>query len=365
MTKKSTKSYFGAFVVVGSALLLLNLFLAPNHLLLGRVPARSAQTTSAFNRGALSSPFNRNALRSQRSRLPTPNGWGGIELHEVSFEEDLKKAREEGRNISLSGGAKGSGRFGFAADDFDKAQAEMDAITKPLYGDEALEKIRAEKDLWIFAYGDNMWEEKYPIAEARAGWVKGFLRRFWALSTKHYGKPGYPGRSLTMIREPGSWMWGYLHRIAEEDREKVMSLLAEEAEEGEIPQVVEFGYCLPAKEGGGYRKGLSLSYVMDQESEGFSKLEDATEIAREVCRSVGEEKSGVGYLLSLYNTMRKIPGFDRTEGYALDHHVDDIVEILPVNYRKEKGFIVRKSRLAKFNLAPPKFKKPEPSTFNA
>ncbi|GAB5367158.1 hypothetical protein AAMO2058_001205600 [Amorphochlora amoebiformis] len=289
-------------------------------------------------------------MRMRRLGVIRPRGYGGENLGYESYEDDLKEALKQGTE-------EGKETL--------RELAELNRIVEPLYGDDALAAIRAEKDMWIFTYGSDMYDPGFEVDEKREGWVKGFVRRFYAISTKKHGTPEAPGRTLTMVRDPGAWIWGYLMKVSEDDKEKVLTYMAENADPGEIPQVVEMGYAKSSStEGGGIFGGKALSYVMDPKSEFYGKTDNSTTIARDVVMGVGEKGSGAGHLLGIFNTMGEISGFDRTEGFEIDHHVDDVVEALPKTWRQERGFALKKTRLKREAFVP-KTRTPAVTTYNA
>eukprot|EP00472_Partenskyella_glossopodia_P007240 CAMPEP_0197527570 /NCGR_PEP_ID=MMETSP1318-20131121/22158_1 /TAXON_ID=552666 /ORGANISM="Partenskyella glossopodia, Strain RCC365" /LENGTH=355 /DNA_ID=CAMNT_0043082293 /DNA_START=17 /DNA_END=1081 /DNA_ORIENTATION=+ len=237
----------------------------------------------------------------------------------------------------------GQSMFGIKADSDLLGEGKTDMVPAYKRGDEALEAARNAKELWIFAYGKDMWDPSFEgIVEKRDGWVKGFLRRFYGVSSEKYGSSETPGRVLTMVETPGAFMWGYHYRIADEHRETVLETLAKNAENGAIPRYHQMGFAYPSKEGGGIYDGHSLAYVIEPDSASFSELEDPLAIAKEIYNANGSQGANAGYLLGLYNTLGEIRGFDRNFGFAIDQHVNEIVDMLPLSLTKQMGFNLRK-----------------------
>jgi len=67
--------------------------------------------------------------------------------------------------------------------------------------------------VWIFGYGSLVWRPDFPFAERRPAWIEGFARRFWQGSTDHRGRPGAPGRVVTLVPHAGARCTGLAYRL--------------------------------------------------------------------------------------------------------------------------------------------------------
>jgi len=101
-------------------------------------------------------------------------------------------------------------------------------------------------DVWIFGYGSLIWKPPPHYDSRVAGWVEGYVRRFWQSSEDHRGTPTNPGRVVTLISqqfyallddpspEPapeeshsgqGGRVWGAAYHIPKEHAKEVLEYL--------------------------------------------------------------------------------------------------------------------------------------------
>ena len=84
---------------------------------------------------------------------------------------------------------------------------------------------RAESSSWIFGYGSLIWRTGFAHVERRPARLRDFVRRFWQGSTDHRGRPGAPGRVVTLVPTPGGCCEGVAYRVAPEHGEEVLAQL--------------------------------------------------------------------------------------------------------------------------------------------
>ncbi len=155
-------------------------------------------------------------------------------------------------------------------------------------------------DLWIFGYGSLVWRPAFPFAERRAGWVRGWARRFWQSSTDHRGVPGAPGRVVTLVPMPGARCWGMAYRV----------------EPGAVPQVLA---TLDHREKGGYRRVQTavhwtedtalphaVMYLAAEDNPDYAGPAPLEQLASQIRRSEGPSGSNVEYVLRLAQALREL-----------------------------------------------------------
>ena len=79
--------------------------------------------------------------------------------------------------------------------------------------------------LWIFGYGSLLFRPGFPFQERRAARVHGFERRLDQGSPDHRGTPERLGRVATLRRTEGASCTGAVYRVADADREAVLTAL--------------------------------------------------------------------------------------------------------------------------------------------
>lgn len=165
---------------------------------------------------------------------------------------------------------------------------------------------------WIFGYGSLVWRPAFPFVERRAGFVRGWARRFWQASTDHRGVPEDPGRVVTLTAAPGTRCFGMAYRVAPADAPAVLAGL-DHREKGGYRRVtidvhVERGEVLPG----------ALMYLATEDDECYVGPAPLAEIAARVRRCVGPSGPNVEYVLRLAEALRAMGVPPEEDGHVFE-----------------------------------------------
>lgn len=163
---------------------------------------------------------------------------------------------------------------------------------------------------WIFGYGSLVWRPAFPFVERRAGWVRGWSRRFWQASTDHRGVPEDPGRVVTLVQAPEARCWGMAYRVAAPDVAHVLAGL-DHREKGGYQRVtvdvhLHEGDTLPGV----------LMYLATKDNPHYVGPAPLPELAARVRRCVGPSGPNAEYVLRLAEALR---------GLGVPHEEDEHV----------------------------------------
>jgi cation transport regulator ChaC len=168
---------------------------------------------------------------------------------------------------------------------------------------------------WIFGYGSLVWRPAFPYIERRAAFVRGWVRRFWQGSTDHRGRPGAPGRVVTLHRKASETCWGVAYRIGTE-------------------AVRDVHACLDVREAGGFdRRRIRIwfrdrppssqrgtVYLASPGNPNYLGPAPPDEIAEQIRASSGPSGPNSEYVLRLAGALREMG--------AEDAHVFEIERLL-------------------------------------
>lgn len=168
--------------------------------------------------------------------------------------------------------------------------------------------------MWIFGYGSLMWRAGFPFQERRAGYVRGYRRRFWQGSPDHRGVAEAPGRVVTLLPRPDERCWGIAYRIGSAGRDEVLAGL-DLREQGGYERVIA-----PVLDGADEPFAEALVYIATPDNPHYLGCAPLPEIADHVVRSRGPSGTNAEYVLELADALRAIG--------AEDGHVFRLAELV-------------------------------------
>lgn len=184
---------------------------------------------------------------------------------------------------------------------------------------EAAQRFSQQHDpLWVFAYGSLIWRPSFSYEARVRAYVDGYARRFWQASTDHRGVPGSPGRVVTLVPGPEQRCWGVSYRIAADDRQRVLDMLAEREKGGYALQRVT---CV-AKDR--MHSGVidAVTYIGSPEHPSYAGEVPVEEIAEIVRAAVGPSGHNVEYVLRLADALMEL-GIVDEHVFQLANHLTD------------------------------------------
>ena len=165
---------------------------------------------------------------------------------------------------------------------------------------------------WIFGYGSLVWRPAFGWVERRPAWIEGFARRFWQGSTDHRGRPGAPGRVVTLIEEAGALCWGTAYRLEPEVAEGVLADLDERERGGYERREVRLR--LPDRDPD---EAPGLLYLAGAHNPNYLGEAPLAAIAAQVRDAAGPSGPNLEYVLRLAAALREM-GAEDPHVFALE-----------------------------------------------
>ncbi|GAW18175.1 hypothetical protein ANO14919_076490 [Xylariales sp. No.14919] len=185
-----------------------------------------------------------------------------------------------------------------------------------------------DEEFWIFGYGSLIWKPPPHYDRRIAGWVTGYVRRFWQASQDHRGTPTAPGRVVTLI-ERSFWaaladahdsapekVWGTAYRIKAQHVTEVANYL-------DIREIN--GYTIhytPFHPADGSAPIRTLVYIGTPDNDQFVGPQDPQALAEHIQRSEGPSGLNRDYLLELEKALNEL------SSESGDVHVTDLSDRL-------------------------------------
>ncbi|KAB0801161.1 hypothetical protein PPYR_05515 [Photinus pyralis] len=172
-------------------------------------------------------------------------------------------------------------------------------------------------NMWVFGYGSLIWKVDFPYEIKTAGYIKGYLRKFYQHSTDHRGTPENPGRVVTLIPDSeDSCVWGVAYKIPDKCVDQVIKHLNIREKGGYTCKKLTF---FPLS---GNSPFDILVYVGLEDNQNFAGAADDDSIALQIVNAVGPSGTNVDYLLNLAKSIREIvPMVDDEHLFSLEEKV--------------------------------------------
>ena len=165
------------------------------------------------------------------------------------------------------------------------------------------------QEIWIFGYGSLVWRPAFAHAERVPALLSGWSRRFWQGSTDHRGRPGAPGRVVTVVPDADpAPCWGMAYRVAPADVVPVLAGLDHREKGGYDRQQVEVELAGPGLHGGGVVR--ALMYLATDENPNYLGPAPAEAIARQVISAEGPSGPNPEYVTRLARSLRAMGAHD-------------------------------------------------------
>lgn len=154
-------------------------------------------------------------------------------------------------------------------------------------------------ELWVFGYGSLIWRADFSYAEKKPACIYGWQRRFWQGSTDHRGRPGSPGRVVTLVPSPDGECQGIAYRLQGEDQQHTLESLDYREKGGyqrlEIP--IQLNNTKTVR---------GITYFATPDNPNFLGDAELAAIAKQIILSEGPSGHNLEYLFELEKTLLQL-----------------------------------------------------------
>ncbi|MDA0955590.1 MAG: gamma-glutamylcyclotransferase [Proteobacteria bacterium] len=175
------------------------------------------------------------------------------------------------------------------------------------------QQIMTREGFWLFAYGSLMARPRLPWRGRMEATMPGWTRRFWQGSHDHRGRPGAPGRVLTLVPEPDRGAppcVGFLYFLPPAVARGALTRLDYREKNGYVrtfhPVIDRFGTPREA-----------LVYLAGPGNPAWLGPAPLSDLAAQICAAEGPSGTNTAYLFDLHRTLARL-GLE-------DPHVSDLV----------------------------------------
>ncbi|KAF9976103.1 Cation transport regulator-like protein 2 [Actinomortierella ambigua] len=184
--------------------------------------------------------------------------------------------------------------------------------------------------MWLFGYGSLIWRPDLEFEESIAGYIQGYVRRFWQSSTDHRGTEEAPGRVVTLIpyqeflakfelddehhSEADGITWGVAYKIPQHKVAETRAYLDHREKNGYETHYVDIyqpGEDKPVVE-------KAIVYIGSTTNSEFAGPAPLDVIAKQIFESHGPSGANRDYLLNLAHSLRIVAPTSE------DHHLFEL-----------------------------------------
>ncbi|PLB52712.1 ChaC-domain-containing protein [Aspergillus steynii IBT 23096] len=192
-------------------------------------------------------------------------------------------------------------------------------------------------DLWVFGYGSLIWKPPPHYDQRVPGYINGYVRRFWQVSTDHRGTPEVPGRVVTVIEREfwetlddplahlensdssTSRVWGAAYHIPASHAEEVHDYLDEREIDGYTAHFTPF-HAFGSTDVPESKPITCMVYIGQPTNPQFLRdpaRREPQDVAEVISRGRGQSGNNTEYLYLLEKALESV-GLGSADGHVTD-----------------------------------------------